>query len=531
MLTVDDYGAIRRARRDGMTIRQIARTFRHSRRKIRQILTEPEPRPYTRVNDRPAPVLGPFHAVIDQILIDDETAPPKQRHTAAQVFRRLRDEHGYSGIYAQVQRYVRRKRVRHQETFIPLGHLPGRRLEADFGHIHVEFPDGQRQVPFLVATWAYSNAPFVMALPFERTEAILEGMVAAFDFFECVPREVWWDNPRTVATLILQGRERTLHPRYAALASHYAFTPHFCMPARGNEKPDAESTVKAVQKRFATPVPKTADLDELNTFFRKCCEAERERIVKSLFGPFVVKDRFAEDKAAAGPSPEHRFDPCVIRQSVDVDKYQTVIHDTNRYSVPRPFAFEAVAVKGYVDRIVIVSRGQIVATHPRSHQRNKMVLDPLHYLATLGRKPGALDHAPVFRDWKLPARFTNFRAALEEQHGAMAGGRRFARVLQLLAEHPLARVSDAIEFCARSNQISVEAVARRAHVVAVTATPAAATSPAASAPPQVHVPLPDLSRFDQLLEGRDTAESSRVINITYSYTGTSARNPVSVFFT
>ena len=41
------------------------------------------------------------------------------------------------------------------------------------------------------------------------------------------------------------------------------------MPARGNEKPDAEGTVKAVQKRFATPVPRVADLDELNAFFRK----------------------------------------------------------------------------------------------------------------------------------------------------------------------------------------------------------------------------------------------------------------------
>lgn len=107
----------------------------------------------------------------------------------------------------------------------------------------------------------------------------------------------------------------------------------------------------------------------------------------------------------------------MIRQSVDVDKYQTVIYDTNRYSVPRPFAFQSVAVKGYVDRIVIVSRGQIVATHARSHQRYKMELDPIHYLATLGRKPGALDHAPVFRDWKLPACFTTFHAALEEQHG------------------------------------------------------------------------------------------------------------------
>ena len=116
-----------------------------------------------------------------------------------------------------------------EETFIPLGHPPGQRLEADFGHIHVDFPDGRRLVPFLVATWAYSNAPFVLALPFERTEAILHGMVAAFEFFGAVPREVWWDNPKTVATLILQGRERQLHPRYAALASHYVFDPRFCI--------------------------------------------------------------------------------------------------------------------------------------------------------------------------------------------------------------------------------------------------------------------------------------------------------------
>jgi transposase len=113
--------------------------------------------------------LGPVQAVIDQVLIDDETAPPKQRHTAAQLFRRLRDEHGYRGGYAQVQRYFRKHRRKNQETFIPLAHLPGQRLEADFGHIHVDLPEGRRLVPFLVTAWAYSNAPFVLALPFEHT--------------------------------------------------------------------------------------------------------------------------------------------------------------------------------------------------------------------------------------------------------------------------------------------------------------------------------------------------------------------------
>ena len=502
VLTVDDYGAIRRARRDGMSIRQIARQFEHSRKTVRHALNHAEPLPTPRTRERTAPLLGPVEAIIDQILIDDETAPPKQRHTAAQVFRRLRDEHGYRGRYAQVQRYVLKHRRRERETFIPLGHLPGQRLEADFGHIYVNFPEGRRQIPFLVTTWAYSNYPFVLALPFERTEAILEGMVTAFDFFGCAPREVWWDNPKTVATLILLGRQRQLHPRYAVLASHYAFDPRFCMPARGNEKPDAESTVKAVQRRFATPVPKVTDLDELNAYFRQRCEAERQRTVQSLFGPFEIGTRFAEEQAIAPRLPPHRFDPCAIRPAVAVDKYQTVAFDRNRYSVPRQFAFQLVTVKGYVDRVAIVAQGQVVATHARCLQRDTMVLDPLHYLATLSRKPGALDHAPVYRDWELPACFAVCRAELQALHGALAGDRRFVRVLQLLGEHPVARVRRAVEACRLEHLTSAEAVIQRTRSLAVIE--AMSRDPSASVPESaaaagVAVPLPDLSRFNRLM--------------------------------
>jgi transposase len=511
VLTVDDYGAIRRARRDGMSIRQIARQFEHSRKTVRHALNHAEPLPTPRTRERKAPLLGPVEAIIDQILSDDETAPPKQRHTAAQVFRRLRDEHGYRGGYAQVQRYLLKHRRRERETFIPLGHLPGQRLEADFGHLYVDFPEGRRQIPFLVTTWAYSNFPFVLALPFERTEAILEGMVAAFDFFGCAPKEVWWDNPKTVATTILLGRQRQLHPRYAALASHYAFDPRFCMPARGNEKPDAENTVKAVQRRFATPVPKVRDLDELNAYFRQRCEAERQRTAQSLFGPFEIGTRFAEEQAVASRLPPHRFDPCAIRPAVSVDKYQTVAFDRNRYSVPRQFAFQLVTVKGYVDRVAVVAQGQVVATHARCLRRDTMVLDPLHYLATLSRKPGALDHAPVYRDWELPACFAVFRAELQELHGSVAGDRRFVRVLQLLGEHPLVRVRRAIEACQLEHLTSPEAVIGRTRSLAVIE--ASSRDPSASvaeptATAGVSVPLPDLNRFDQLLSDAVNGDES-----------------------
>jgi transposase len=202
MVKVDRYALIRRAHLvDKMSIRALARAFHHSKRKIREILREPEPKPYQR-GTMPS-VVDPFKAMIDEILRGDEEAPRKQRHTAAKIFRRLRDEHGYAGGYDRVRRYIGAKGRSQRETFIPLDHEPGQRLETDFGHIHVDFPDGRRLVPVLMMTWGYSNCPFALALPTERTEAILHGMVEAFAFYGCVAREVWWDNPKTVAPQLL----------------------------------------------------------------------------------------------------------------------------------------------------------------------------------------------------------------------------------------------------------------------------------------------------------------------------------------
>jgi transposase len=230
MRTVDDFARIRQLHRDGFSARQIARQLGVGRDTIRKALANAEPTPYTRTAPRVAPVFGPFAAVVDAILEQDRDAPRKQRHTATQIFRRLVSEHRYAGGYDQVRRHLKGRRLDARDTFVPLDHPPGHRCEADFGHVHADSPDGRRLVPVLVMTWSHSNAPFAVALPTERTEAVLHGMAEAFAFFGGVPAEVWWDNPATVAIHVHRGRERTLHPRYAALASHFRFAPKFCLP-------------------------------------------------------------------------------------------------------------------------------------------------------------------------------------------------------------------------------------------------------------------------------------------------------------
>ena len=109
MVKVDQYARIRHAHAlDGMSIKALARQFHHSRRKIREILASAEPKPYVRLNPPPT-LLEPFQPIIDAILAADEQAPPKQRHTAAKIYRRLRDEHQFPGGYDRVRLYVRQK--------------------------------------------------------------------------------------------------------------------------------------------------------------------------------------------------------------------------------------------------------------------------------------------------------------------------------------------------------------------------------------------------------------------------------------
>ena len=139
----------------------------------------------------------------------------------------------------------------------------------------------------------------------------------------------------------------------------------------------------------------------------------------------------------------------------------------------------------------------------------------------------------MFRDLALPACFTDFRAALEKLHGAMAGARRYVRVLQLLGEHPLTRVRKAIDACTSEHLTSAEAVIQRtrsfatieattAHGIAAAARNARRGSGPGAAPrPELLRPVP----------GRPENHKSSTDEIMpMQCSDPSAEGPVAVFF-
>jgi hypothetical protein len=128
----------------------------------------------------------------------------------------------------------------------------------------------------------------------------------------------------------------------------------------------------------------------------------------------------------------------------------------------------------------------------------------VHFLATLERRPAALDHAPVYRDWRPTAALAGLRREWEAKYGVPAGTRQFIRVLQLLGEHPQSRIERAIAACRAGHAVSAEAIVQRTRALAAAEagrTTEVDRSCENTTLPRVSVPSPDLSRFNRLLGG------------------------------
>src|SRR5215213_2610236 len=408
---------------------------------------------YRRRGPPARPRLGPFTAAVDRILEEDRSAPPKQRHTAKRIHERLRAEHGFAGGYTTVKDYVRERRARVRETFVPLAHPPGH-AQADFGEAVAVVGGEERRIHFFCLDLPHSDACFVKAYPAETAEAFCDGHNAAFAFFGKVPLSMLYDNTRLAVARILGDGTRQRTRAFAELQSHYLFADRFGRPGKGNDKGKVEGLVGYARRNVLVPVPQVDSLAALNAQLEARC---RERQGARLRGhQESIGERLARDQAAMLPLPAAPYEACE-RRSAWVSSLSLVRYRGNDYSVPVAYGHREVLVRGYVEDVVIACGAAVIARHPRSYEREDVRLEPLHYLPLLERKTGALDQAAPLAGWALPEPFLALRRLLEARLGK-TGRREWVQVLRLLEVFRPAEVETGVSEALRLGAIGFDAV-------------------------------------------------------------------------
>ena len=454
MYTVELYARVRRAVLvEGRSRRAVAREFGLARKTIDKMLRYSVPPGYQRQLPVRRPKLGPWLGVIDAIVKDDKTRPPKQRHTAKRIFERLKEEHGFSGGYTIVKDYVRSEELRGREMFVPLVHPPGE-AQADFGEALVVIAGVEQKAHLLAMDLPHSDDGFVAAFPGETTEAFQQGHALAFEHFGAVPTRILYDNTKIAVARILGGEDRTRTKAFLELQSHYLFADKFGRPGKGNDKGDVEGLVGYARRNFMVPIPSFNNWDELNAHFAAECRKRRERRLRGRTE--TIGERFERDRAAMLPLPAVPYEACE-KVSTRVNSLSLVRYRTNDYSVPTEYGHRQVLVKGYVHGVVIAHGSEVIARHVRSYEHEAVVFDPLHYLALLEQKTRALDQAAPLVGWQLPDCFLTLRRLLEARLGK-PGSREYIQVLRLLETFALEQVAGAIEDALRLGTISFDAV-------------------------------------------------------------------------
>ena len=517
--------------REGKSIREIAKEQHHSRRVVKAALEDPGPWKYRLSEPRPSPVMESVKAIIDQWLAEDQQRPKKQRHTAHQVFKRLVQEHLFTGAESTVRRYVREHRpetagARAQGAMIPLAYRAGEDAQADFGEAEVILAGKRLTVHYCAVRLCYSKLPFVLAFPNERQEAFLEGLAQSFEFFGGVPARVSVDDPKTLVRRILEGHNREEQDAFVTFRSHYVFAGHFCTPAEGHEKGLVENLIGTTRRACFVPLPEVASFAELNEQLRDYCEKEKER--RRRGETRTVGELWQEERAVLRPLPAAAYPVGRVVPAV-VSRSATVQFETNRYSVPAMYQKREVLIRASVWRVeILANRGTtLIASHERSYGREEDFLDPRHYLGLLAHRPGALGHCKAIQQWeregRWPAIFGQYLTALRAAHpeGGVSAAREYVKILALYAEPGGEVLPVVLERALALRCFSLEAVKLLLHQHRQPAEhPLAldlANRPHLAPLEKVASPQPDLHAYDRLLRklgkilgGRDDEQEGEV---------------------
>lgn len=476
----------------GESISAIARDLNLSRNTVRKYL-KADGVPVYRRESQPCPKLGQHAEQLETWLAQDGLRPKRERRSAKRLFEDLQRA-GYQGAYDSVQRFVKHWKAQApevaREAFVPLAFPPGDTCQFDWSHELVELGGVVQTVKLAHFRLCHSRQMFLVAYPRETQEMVFDAHNRAFAFFGGVPERMVYDNPKTIVQTVLVGKERQFHPRFLALANHYLFEPVACTPASGWEKGQVENQVGNVREWCFTPRPAFADLAALNQWLEARCRALAERP-----HPADKERRIAQVFAEEQPrlrSITAAFDG-YFEQPCRVSSTCLVTYDRNRYSVPAEFAGQRVSLRAWATRIGVVAEGKMIAEHARCFSRERLLLDPWHYLPVLEKKPGALRHGAPFQNWALPTPIATVKARLMQ---TTAGDRAFVEILLALQEHGMERVSVACELALEHGTVTAPVILNHIHRLASPVRPTACVPTTLTLKT---LPVANCQRYDLLL--------------------------------
>jgi transposase len=361
----------------GESNRSIAKTLHLTRRSVSKyrtwahthgLLEDPVPSPeeLKRLLDQDRPIsappirtssVEPYRGVVTEL---------RQRGVEiATIFQRLHDDHGYTGTYSSVHRFVRALEPRTPDVTIRIERAPGEEAQVDFGYAGVMLDDhGQPHRAWaFVMTLSYSRHQYVEFVFDQKVETWLLLHRHAFEYWGAVPRKIVLDNLKAG---IVQAcfDEPQVQRAYRDLAEHYGFLIAPCPVRKPQQKGKVESGVHYVKRSFLAGRDPRRVTENNRAVLTWVEQTAGQRIHGTTRWQPQVQFQQVEQTALL-PLPPTAFDLVEWKQ-VQVHRDCYVQFNQSYYSAPCRYVGQKLWVRGDAQTVRIYVDYVLMATHPRA---------------------------------------------------------------------------------------------------------------------------------------------------------------------
>lgn len=279
------------------------------------------------------------------------------------IWQRLHQEHGYSGSYSSVCRFVQRIRPTEPEVVCRIETAAGEEAQVDFGYAGLQWDRdrGQsRKAWMFVMVLSHSRHQYVEFVFDQKISTWLSCHEQGFQWFGGVPNKIVLDNLKS-AVLQADLHDPVLGEPYRRLAQHYGFVIAPNRVATPRHKGKVESGVHYVKRNFLAGQD-FADLHSLNERVRKWVMETAGQRVHGTTKEAPLKRFYRVEQETLQALPREPFDLLTTwRARVQRDCHVQV--EGRYYSVPCPWAGKIVDV--YVGRrlVEIYYHNELLTTH------------------------------------------------------------------------------------------------------------------------------------------------------------------------
>lgn len=257
MISTEELMTIKILHQQGYSQRAIAKQLGISRHTVKRYLTGDKNKPAYQPRAYKSHKLDPYKPYIKERI---ESALPI--HLSAVVIMREIKASGYEGGLTRLRAHLFELRgSKITPEVIRFETEPGKQMQVDWGQMR----GGKKPVHAFVAVLGFSRALFVHFTDNMRYETLERCHRHAFEYFQGIPVDVWYDNMKTV---VLErnaygiGQHR-FHAGFYQFAKEMGFIPKLCKPYRPQTKGKVERMVRYVRDNFYAPLSTklaTADL-------------------------------------------------------------------------------------------------------------------------------------------------------------------------------------------------------------------------------------------------------------------------------